>query len=128
MRNSGLSLEERRKLNPIGTIPHLLVRIINDYDHHECNMDIDVNYKSLNTVVTALDDRSEAYQLISRYITSMHYVIITIVVTNPSPNSMVMNTHAPSHYEFKLSIKHAFAVERKGAKMRFEPFKEMHNR
>ncbi len=41
---------------------------------------------------------------------------------------MVKNTHAPTHNNYTLDVEQIFSVTRRGAKSRFAPFSQLHNR
>lgn len=68
---------------------------------------IDAHYKQLNTELRTLAHDSEEFQMLVQY---------------------VRNTHAATHANFELVVEDVFAVDRKGEKRRYKPFRKLHNR
>lgn len=68
---------------------------------------IDAHYEKLNTDIEVLDEASEEFALIKKY---------------------VSNTHAATHSQYTLDIEDIFKVSRKGESKRFKPFSKLPNR
>ncbi|KAF5303926.1 hypothetical protein FQA39_LY01711 [Lamprigera yunnana] len=67
---------------------------------------IDGYYDQLKTVIEVLDNKSEEFDIIKKY---------------------VKNTHAATHSNYKLEVEQIFTIKREGEERRFKPFLKLHN-
>uniref|UniRef100_A0A1Y1KWX6 Poly [ADP-ribose] polymerase n=1 Tax=Photinus pyralis TaxID=7054 RepID=A0A1Y1KWX6_PHOPY len=71
------------------------------------NNTIDGHYDQLKTEIDVLDQKSEEFKIIKKY---------------------VKNTHAATHSNYKLTVDQIFIIKRHGEEKRYKPFRKLHNR